>query len=628
MKDPQNFVDWVCDPARTNDELFTVELLIEQRRHDRDWAFPEFREDFNTHMETMRTRGANPAYRPGLHEGEIEQLSVQGEKVVAFHGGTSPDRPLRDLRALAFFPALISVSANGDFNDLSPLASLPSLKSLSISEHMELAGSHRLRLEECGAMPELEHCLLSLHQAWPDLRRVETWPRLVQLTFSGNVLAWEGMRTLPVPGVIHLKAGPCANTPLRDLTKLPEMPAVKVLAIERTESLEGIERYPSALNVELAGSFSDLRPLAAMTNITALTLTGEFFRDLTPLAAMPKLRELRFVRERGIDLSPLADCPQLRRVEMERCAMMRTELAGLNAGLLPEAPDFYAEEPRKLKPLAFFRIGDGNDVAEQFFRNRQHHLVQGRTRFYDGDAALSTAEKRAMGNNLQRRFDELLGRGWGIAGRRFHAPGIINLKRFEDTTRVHEVIQVLREESARSRFSWYFLLCVEPHADMSDELEEIKARDEEAASPEGDWLAEYYEPDTVLRENEAEREQRSRRYEFMEREHLLQLRGDESLDPALLSLPKEEEEPIQTAEDEESFSPPTNDEKAGGIAIAPPPPLPPDTKNLGEKLAYYLDVFEDCIVANEHWADKAAYSLGQKPVEWTPELAGGENLSS
>src|SRR5256714_15403407 len=37
MTDPRNFVDWVCDPARTNDELFTGELLIEQRRHEVDW---------------------------------------------------------------------------------------------------------------------------------------------------------------------------------------------------------------------------------------------------------------------------------------------------------------------------------------------------------------------------------------------------------------------------------------------------------------------------------------------------------------------------------------------------------------------------------------------------------------
>jgi len=41
MREPRNFVEWVCDPARTNDELFTVERLIEHARSNSDWPFPE-----------------------------------------------------------------------------------------------------------------------------------------------------------------------------------------------------------------------------------------------------------------------------------------------------------------------------------------------------------------------------------------------------------------------------------------------------------------------------------------------------------------------------------------------------------------------------------------------------------
>jgi hypothetical protein len=37
MSDPRNFVERVCDPAGTNDELFTVELLIEQKRFSMSW---------------------------------------------------------------------------------------------------------------------------------------------------------------------------------------------------------------------------------------------------------------------------------------------------------------------------------------------------------------------------------------------------------------------------------------------------------------------------------------------------------------------------------------------------------------------------------------------------------------
>jgi hypothetical protein len=621
MRNPRDFVEWVCDPARTNDELRTVELLIEQRRSDPDWPFPELRENFDAQLERMRERGVNPGYRPGLHEGEIEQLSLFSAKAFGFYGGSGYDLPLRDLKALAFFPALMSLSLNGDFSDLSPLAALPGVKTLSLSEHNDLAGSNPLRLDECGEMLELEYFYLSLRQASPDLRAVARWPKLSNLRFNGNILSWEEVPSLPVPRLVHLRGSGYLNTPLRNLRKLPEMPAVKELAIEGTISLEGIERYPSAVNLELGGTFRDLTPLTAMTNITALTLTGEFFQDLAPLSRLPKLREVRFVRERAIDLSPLADGPQLRRVEMERCGMMRTEVAALNAGLLPEGPDFEAETLRKLGPLKFFTMGKENVAAGKFFHARYLEFIEVRERFYDGDAAFAAAERRVAQTAIQEKLDQLLGRGWGILNWRSFVGGygMLGLKRFADTSRVREVIQVLREHSARSRFPWHFVLSVEPHGDMSEDLEERKAREEKPAATEGDWLAEYYTPESVLRENEERRRMRERYYEFLEREHLLQLREEEGVDLSLLYLPKEEPEKAAEVE-EESLPPPiVDDEEAGGVAIAPPPPPPPETKDLGEELAFHLDVYEDCIVANQHCAAKASYNLGLKPVEWTPD---------
>lgn len=612
MNVPQDFVDWVCDPARTNDELFTVELLIEQRRHSPDWPFPQGRLDFDSQFATKKERGLNPAYRPGLREGELQQLWAQRDKVTAFTGGHSPDRMVRDLTALAFFPALSHVGVYGDLLDLSPLAALPALKSLSISEHWEFGGSRRLHFGECGAMPELERVYLTLTQAWCDPRATGTWPKVVDLRFNGNVLAWEGVPALTAARLVHLKSHGRSTTPLRDLRKLPEMPAVKVLALEQTESLEGIERYPSAANVELSGRFIDLTPLAAMGNITALTLTGEFFRDLTPLASMARLRELRLIRERAIDLSPLAACPQLRRVEMQRCTMMRTELAALNAGLLPESSDFQVEPPRPLGPLVFYTSKD-NKPAQEFFRQRTQERDHERQRFYDGDAAFAEAETRFITEQLQAGLDRLLGRGWGLQRDCY----LVSVKRFRDAMRVLEVIQLLRKECARLRFPCHFLLQVEPHGDMSDDLEDMREREEKERS-EDYWTAELNTPEAVLRENDEWRELKENRYEYLKREHQLQLRGDE-VDPELLSLTKETAESEPTPEPEPEFAgPSTTDDDGGGVAIAPPPPAPPEAENLGEKLAFYLDVYEDCIVANGNWVDRASYNLGMKPVEWTP----------
>jgi hypothetical protein len=623
MKDPRNFVEWVCDPARTNDELFTVEVIIERERFSPRWPFQERQPDFDDSLTSLKARAANPAYRPALHKDEIEHLAGAPGEVTSFSGGSGGcDRPIRDLRALTFFPALTDVSVGGDLSDLSPLAALPGLERLSIGEYTDLAGGHFLRLADCGEMRALQYLSLSLHHAWPDLRALAHWPALREFRLNGNILACEDIAELPAARLVELNRRSWTGTPLRDLNKLPLMPVVKHLALDATESLEGIERYPSVVNLEVAGNFRDLTPLAAMTNLTALKLTGEFFRDLSPLSPLPKLREVRLVRERAIDLTPLADCPQLRQVEMERCSMMRTEVAALNAGLLPEAADFEAEKPRTVGPLKFFSKSKGNEAARKFFQQRDDAVFKERGRFYDGDGVFAKAEARAFTARLEARLGQLLGRGWGLL---HGCPHHVSLKRFPDTCRVREVIGVLREESARWRWPWRFLLIVQPHGDMSEDLEDMKAREEAEDPPEGDWLAQCSEDEWDRRERE---EDRQRRYEFLKREHLLQLREGEGVDPALLSLPQTEDDPVNASEPEEPTTPSITDEEGGGVALAPPPPPPPETKSLGEELEFFLDVYEDCVVANEGWIEAARDNLGQQPVEWTPELEASEKRSS
>lgn len=64
---------------------------------------------------------------------------------------------------------------------------------------------------------------------------------------------------------------------------------------------------------------------------------------------------------------------------------------------------------------------------------------------------------------------------------------------------------------------------VEPHGDMSYELEELKALEDKAKEPEGHWLAKYLEPGTVLEESEEEARQYREKYDLLEREHLYDL---------------------------------------------------------------------------------------------------------
>ena len=66
MNQPADFLAWVTDPQRTNDELFTVELLLERMRIRPDWPFPGRRFDFEEKMKTAKARRFNPAVPPAL----------------------------------------------------------------------------------------------------------------------------------------------------------------------------------------------------------------------------------------------------------------------------------------------------------------------------------------------------------------------------------------------------------------------------------------------------------------------------------------------------------------------------------------------------------------------------------
>lgn len=629
MNPSENFVTWATDPARSADELFTVEILLERIRNSPHWPFRDRQESFDDHMKTIRARKFDPAYRPALPLDEIEQLQERAATITHFGGaGGASDRPLRDVRALRFFPNLEDISVNSsDVSDLSPLASLKKVKEFSIGEYGDVGGCHPLVFAQCGEMPEVERLRLSLRHAWPDLRAIAKWPALRELYFAGNPLALADVRELPAVEFVQAHKWVEHKTSLRDLTVFPAMPKVKRLSLQDTSSLTGIERYPSVVNLEIGGEFRDLTPLTALTNLTFLKLTGEYFTDLAPLTRMPKLREIIFVRERPLDLAVLADASELRRVEYERCAIMRTELAALNAGLPSEENDFLAEKPRKLSPFKFYLVSKTNEAGREFFTQRHHAIDAEREKVYAGDAAFAHAEARSAATTLQAELDRMLGRGWGLISQsQTSTPGRIHLgfKRYQDTVRIREIIQLLREYSVRSRYPWIFWIMVEPHGDMTYELKQLKELDEKAKEPEGHWLKKYFEPDEVLKENEEIFQRYEEKYQLFEREHLYQLQEDPEnfVDPALLHPPPTDE-PAADDEPEEEQLPLTassiddEDENGGGVAIAPPPPAPPGTADLSDQLRYAIKVFEDCVTVDEGWHERARYGLGEAPVEWT-----------
>jgi hypothetical protein len=631
MSRTDGFVKWVTDSARTGDELFTVELLLERMRAWQHWPFRDRRTDFQETMRRQKERRFNPGYRPALPHDELEALEERADTVTHFMAHGLSDRPLRDLAALRFFPALQDINISGaDAGDLSPLAGLHKLTRFRLAEESQVGRGQVIDLAQIGEKPVLNYVDLLLAQPWPDVRALGWWPALRELIFHGNLLVLEEVESFPALETMKAQGWNTASTPLRDLSRLPAMPRLKRLTLEMTATLGGIARYPTLLNLGLGGPFTDLTPLEGLENVTCLRLTGENFSDLRPLTLLPKLRELVLVRERSIDLSPLTDAHALRRVSYERCAFMQMEVAALNAGLPPEAEDFLAEEPRPLGPLKFYSIGKENEAAKTHFRQRSLAVREMREQHYAGDLEMEKAEARAFLSGLHAELTTLLGRGWGLvdfthAG---NAGGVmLNFKRYQDSTHIREIVQLLRERSARWRMPWTYMVLVEPHGDMSYEMEQLRELEKQAKNPEGHWLAEYLEPEAVLEENEESARRYREKYELLEREHSYELQKQQGITEAELPpVPEEEdlegeeevEEQDSEVEEQELLSAGSDeDEGEGGVAIAPPPPAPPDAESLSDALCYAIDVYEDCMTVNEHLVDRARYGLGEAPVEWT-----------
>jgi len=598
----EQFHAWALEPSRTNDELYTIELLVESawgtwcHRHKRHEPL-----DVDAKTAQAKRRMLNPAYRARISREKLDALVEVWADMRRFSVSTYNDRPMGEVETLRFFPQLTDVGVSGNFPRIDALAGLRGLKSLSINSET---------LADIGALsglPALETLHLTLRTPWPELSALATLPALRELRYHGNLLALRDVPPLLAVVEARFDADASWQTPLRDLRELPPMPAVRHLRVESVAALAGVERFP-ILNLQLKGPFTDLSPLAAQTSVTWLRIQGQGFMDLRPLARMSALRELRLERELPLDLSPLADAPRLRQVWVHGCDIIATELASINALLPPWSDDFMLPEPRPLAPVHFIAVD----------RNREDTKLiapeppDPRPSFYGDDLAYAAAENRWFKAELRRRLDVLLGRGWrgrddqSTSWSWHDRPGNVHvhLNRFEDTFRLREVVQALRELMAAARFPWSMLLIIEPHGNLDDEMDEIAARDDD---DEDEATAAERDRQERLEYKQYARERRA----FLERQHRLRLQQEQGLpiDPDDFSPPPEPEE--------------TDESDEGGSAV-----LDGDddegADSLGSRFHLYAHLEEEVLSV---WLDDtqlAADYYGETPENWheLPEPPG------
>jgi hypothetical protein len=603
MRLPEDFKQWALEPSRTNDELFTVELIVEWGRVVWGWKHQQPKmHDWDKEQAHRKERRLNPAYRPQINREYLDATVEVWAELNKLHYMSWEDRPIRDLSALRFFPHLEELHLNdAEIADLSPISDLGRLASLQLHEPLSNGGHVICDVSALADLPHLRKLSLSLRRPWPKLAAIAELPALKSFAYTGNLLA---LRDVPrLRGVERATFNADLNwkTPLRDLHDLPEMPVVRLLRVDSVADLNGIERYPTLLNADLVGPYLHLRDLVRLEFCTYLRLEGELFHELEPVSHLPNLREVLLVRERPLDLAPFAEGPALREVNVERCSILRTELSALNATMIPWDGDFRAPEPRAVAPARFIAYQPSHPDIKALSTDLMEDAQ--RKAYYGMDDAYARAESRWFGHMLQESLDGLLSKGWGsVSVTSAESPGHQHLtfRRFRDVMRFREIIECLNQVVASCRFPWQFLLSVEPHSDLSDE----DATEGEEEEEREDWLDQEFDPEREKEEWDDFRRQRQIERERMEREHRLQLLQQQGapIDPAEFS-PAESAETEAGADDLDEDEDELLDDED-------------DEESIAEDLSFVVTLKDGILWATEHMRESAEYIMGGTAEDW------------
>jgi hypothetical protein len=584
----ESFCAWAADPARTGDQLYTAELLIEAS--EQLWAYRhrEADDEWRERRSVVRhRRRIDAGYRAKLGRERFERAAEYWAEVTDLRNSCVDDPPVRNLDALQFCPQLKDISVTSELTDLTPLARLPLLVSLSLSD------ATLVDLAPLGELAALQSLSLRLEWPWPEgLAVLARMPTLKTIDYSGNLLLWVGVAELPAVETLQLGFSYRVSMPLRDLRGLPSMPRLRKFR-GPTTALAGIERYPSLVELDLQGPFIDLGPLAGLLAVRKLELHGERFMDLAPVARMPELREFVLAREHGIDLDPLVEAPRLRRVSAPRCKVLATELATLNAALgLVDESKFARTVPRDRPALRL--------IACEFYGKRMRSLPpppeddeyasaeRTRRELCEDDPLFAEAEARWFERELRARLGDMVTKE---SGRVSTYSGQVDLFLFREREAklIREVVEALAEVMARARFHWKALISVSPPDE--DELR-IGESGSESSEDEFDVEQEREEWES------GRRYQRERR-ELLESEHRQRLREQQGLAPE----PAAEDAPELEAEE-------TDDEDEAEE------PIGPDLGWLDEDRSFAFFFDGAFVWLHPSYVENLSYYFSEAPENW------------
>ena len=351
----ESFIAWALDDARTVEERYTVEMLVEEMIGR--WHVVHntgFHEGWEARHERNRQRYFNPAYVPGYSETDLRRaVEVWPERKSWWLSPPYQTRPIRDIAALRFFTHLEEIKIGGsEITDASPLVELPNLRLV------EFNSSVCEDFRPFARCTQLRSLSLGLQVHWPELAGLEKLEELESLFLSGNLIALR-------PGLVwpRVRRGTlnCSPLAVRSVRDLPRFPVCEFLNLGGVERLDGIEAFPKLRNLTVLGVVRDFAPLTVLDQLTCFTHSGAEPLDVTPLTRLPKLHYAAFATQhtygldkaRPRDYMPLLDAPQLREFVVVGCPPVEAEVANLNT-LFPKWDDLLLMPlPQAVPPLRF-----------------------------------------------------------------------------------------------------------------------------------------------------------------------------------------------------------------------------------------------------------------------------------
>lgn len=445
-----DFGKWALDPKRTDDEAYFAERVVEsglstwrsRHRQHESWDWEKF------HARQKR-RKLNPAHRAKLKNTDVARAVEVLPEMTYLSLDAHSDRPIRDLSGLRFLPQLKNLQlGNSEINDLSPLSTLPDLEELHLSDKLIED------LRPIAMLKTLRRLWVSVWRPWPRVDGLDALHNLEFLYWNGSLLVLEGLGPFPRLREAHLNSW-MHNVPVRDATRLPEMPAIEVLIMGDLYRLDGIERYRHALNLTLEGEFRTLEPLTAFTRLTHLSLTNDQPLDLAPLCRLPELRVFNLTGVQPQEFFVLTDAPRLREVNASRCEANDREVATLREVLKPWE-EFQQNPPRPLSPLRFVAENRKDTTAATDRLKKWNDYPDP----WPGNKGMHDSEWNWIVRQLQAALDQQFGKGWGEASQ-----GWVRIYSIEVADQLEKFLHTARQVFAACRYPHHVMFSIDLLAD-------------------------------------------------------------------------------------------------------------------------------------------------------------------